>query len=131
MLPESCNFIRFGVIQVRKIWIDSRLPIRPFAFFDERHENHNAKAYAKERQERPAYIIYNGTAIYILLRFHQGSFEPLQLPLFLCLAHVILSAPDGLAIVEDFTTRFACSEAVLVDADNGTASRAPEMALLD
>ena len=93
-------------------------------------ENHIEKAYAKERQERPAYIIYNGTAIYILLRFHQGSFEPLHLPLFLCLAHVVLSAPNGLAIVEDLPTGFACSDAVLVDTDNRT-TLAPEMALLD
>jgi hypothetical protein len=76
MLPESCNFIRFGVIQVRKIWIDSRLPIRLLAFFDERHENHNAKAYAKERQERPVSALYETTAIYIFAK-GRGSLHSL------------------------------------------------------
>jgi hypothetical protein len=34
-------------------------------------------------------------------------------------------------VVEYLSTVLACSEPVLVDADNGTASRAPEMALLN
>jgi hypothetical protein len=38
MFPEPENFVRFiGVIQIRKIWIDSRLPIRLLAFGEKGH----------------------------------------------------------------------------------------------
>jgi hypothetical protein len=37
VFPEPENFVRFVVVQIRKIWIDSRLPIRLLAFGDERH----------------------------------------------------------------------------------------------
>jgi hypothetical protein len=69
MFPEPENFVRFiGVIQIGKIWMRKYLPIRLFAFFDERHWKSLGESLRRKlRQERPASALYETTGIYILL----------------------------------------------------------------
>ena len=77
VLSEPGTLVRLVVEQIRKIWMRKYLPIRLFAFFDERHWKSLGESLRRKlRQERPASALYETTGIYIFAK-GRGSLHSL------------------------------------------------------